>query len=374
MAPIHFFFCGGGGGETPSAGWAGAAVASENRECANPLLFFFLGGGGPFQLDGRILDSPVRRSRARIGNAPIHFFFFSWGGGDPLSWMAPIHFLFLWGGGGDPFSWMGAFLILRCGVRERESGMRQSTSVFFSWGGGGDPFSWMGAFLILRCGVRERESGMRQSTSLFFLGGGGDPLSWMAPIHFFFCGGGGDPFSWMGAFLILRCGVRERESGMRQLTSVFFSWGGGGGPFQLDGRILDSPVRRSRARIGNAPIHFFVFSWGGGRPPQLDGANPLFVSVGGGGDPFSWMGAFLILRCGVRERESGMRQSTSSFFSWGGGRPPQLDGRILDSPVRRSRARIGNAPIHFFFFCGGGGVLFSHRLISRNIWLKAPFA
>ena len=159
----------------------------------------------------------------------------------------------------------------------------------------------------------------------------------------------------MGAFLILRCGGRERESGMRQSTSVFFSWGGG--PFQLDGRILDSPVRRSRARIGNAPIHF------------------CFFFLRGGGDPFSWMGAFLILRCGVRERESEMRQSTSLFFlgggetpsvGWrqstfcfcggGGGRPLQLDGRILDSPVRRSRARIGNAPIHFcFFFLGGGG-------------------
>ena len=191
----------------------------------------------PLQLNERILDSPVRRSRARIGNAPIHFF--------------------LWGGT------MGTFLILRCGVRERESGMRQSTSSFFSWGGGGDPLSWMGAFLILRCGVRERESGMRQSI-------------------------------------------------------FFFLWGGGG-PFQLDGRILDSPVRRSRARIGNAPIHFFVFSWGGGRPPQLDGANSVIFSVGGGGDPFSWMGAFLILRCGVRERESGMRQSTSFFFLGGGG-------------------------------------------------------
>ena len=49
----------------------------------------------------------------------------------------------------------------------------------------------------------------------------------------------------MGAFLILRCGVRERESGMRQ--SIFVPVGGGG-PFQLDGRILDSPVQRSRAR------------------------------------------------------------------------------------------------------------------------------
>ena len=85
----------------------------------------------------------------------------------------------------------------------------------------------------------------------------------------------------MGAVLILRCGVRERESGMRQSTSLFF--------------------------LG-----------GGGKPPQLDGANPLFVSVGGGG-------------------------------------PLQLDGRILDSPARRSRARIGNAPIHFFFFFLGGG-------------------
>ena len=112
----------------------------------------------------------------------------------------------------------------------------------------------------------------------------------------------------MGAFLILRCGVRKRESGMRQ---------------------------------------------------------SIFVPVGGGGDPFSWMGAFLILRCGVRERESGMRQSIfvplgggggiRFFFVLGGGRPPQLDGRILDSPVRRSRARIGNAPIHFCFPVGGGG-------------------
>ena len=208
-------------------------------------------GGGPFQLDGHILDSPVRRSRARIGNAPIHFFFF-----------------FLGGGGGDPLSWMGAFLILRCGVRERESGMRQSTSFFFC-GGGGDPFSWMGAFLILRRGVRERESGMRQSTSSFF--------SW----------GGGDPFSWMGAFLILRCGVRERESGMRQSTSLFFLGGGGeldganplfvsvggGRPLQLDGRILDSPVRRSRARIGNAPIHFFFFFLGGGETPSVGWAH-----------------------------------------------------------------------------------------------------
>ena len=86
------------------------------------------------------------------------------------------------------------------------------------------------------------------------------------------------------------------------------------------------------------------------------------------------MGAFLIFRRGVRERESGMRQSTSLFFSFGGGETPsvgwrqstsffflggggpfQLDGRILDSPVRRSRARIGNAPIHFFFFSLGGG-------------------
>ena len=33
-------------------------------------------------------------------------------------------------------------------------------------------------------------------------------------------------------------------------------------------------------------------------------------------------------------------------------RPLQLNERILDSPVRRSRARIGNAPIHFS--CGGG--------------------
>ena len=189
----------------------------------------------------------MRRSRARIGNAPIHFFVFSWGGGRPPQL------------------------------------------------------------------------------------DGANPL-------FVSVGGGGDPFSWMGAFLILRCGVRERESGMRQSTSSFFSWGGGETP-QLDGRILDSPVRRSRARIGNAPIHFFVFSWGGGRPPQLDGANPLIVSVGGGGDPFSWMGAFLILRCGVRERESGMRQSTSLFsLGGGGGRPPQLDGA---NPL--------------FFSVGGGG-------------------
>ena len=155
---------------------------------------------------------------------------------------------------------MGAFLILRCGVRERESGMRQS--IFFPVGGG-DPFSWMGAFLILRCGVRERESGMRQSTSLFFLGGGETP-----------------------------------SVGWRQSTFCFC--GGGGRPLQLDGRILDSPVRRSRARIGNAPIHFFFFF------------------LGGGGDPLSWMGAFLILRCGVRKRGSGMRQSTSSFFCRGG--------------------------------------------------------
>ena len=156
----------------------------------------------------------------------------------------------------------------------------------------------MGTFLILRCGVRERESGMRQSTSSFFS-----------------LGGGGDPLSWMGAFLILRCGVRERESGMRQ--STFFFHCGGGGPFQLDGRILDSPVRRSRARIGNAPIHFFVFSWGGGTP-SVGWRQSTFFSVGGGGDPFSWMGAFLILRCGVRERESGIRQSTSFFFLGGG--------------------------------------------------------
>ena len=176
----------------------------------------------------------------------------------------------------------------------------------------------MGAFLILRCGVRERESGMRQSTSLFFLGGGRPPqLDGANPLFVSVGGGGGDPFSWMGAFLILRCGVRERESGMRQSTSSFFSWGGG--------------------------------------------------------DPLSWMGAFLILRCGVRERQSGMRQSTSLSFLGGGrppqldganplfvsvgggGRPLQLDGRILDSPVRRSRARVGNAPIHFFFFFLGGG-------------------
>ena len=191
---------------------------------------FSVGGGGPFQLDGRILDSPVRRSRARIGNAPIHFFVFSWGGETP------------------------------------SVGWRQST--FFSVGGGGDPFSWMGAFLILRLGVRERESGMRQS------------------------------------------------------TSSFFSWGGG--PFQLDGRILDSPVRRSRARIGNAPIHFFVFSWGGGDPLSWMAPNHFLFLWGGGGDPFSWMGAFLILRCGVRERESGMRQSTSSFFLGGGGETPSV--------------------------------------------------
>ena len=109
---------------------------------------------------------------------------------------------------------MGAFLILRCGVRERESGMRQS--IFVPVGGGG-AFSWMGAFLILRCGVRERESGMRQSTS------------WMGAFLIFVPvggGGGGDPFSWMGAFLILRCGVRERESGMRQ--SIFVPVEGGG--------------------------------------------------------------------------------------------------------------------------------------------------
>ena len=268
-------------------------VASENRECANPLHCF------------------------------------SWGGGDPLSWM-------------------GAFLILRRGVRERESGMRQS---IFSCGGGGDPFSWMGTFLILRCGVRERELGMRQSTSSFFLGGAGGRPPQLdgrildspgrrsrarirnAPIHSFFFLWGGDPFSWMGTFLILRCGVRERESGMRQSTSLFFFLGGGG-PFQLDGRILDSPVRRSRARIGNAPIHSVFFPVGGG-PFQLDGrflilrrgvreresgmrqSTSLFFL--GGGDPFSWMGAFLILRCGVRERESGMRQSTSLFFLLGGG-------------------------------------------------------
>ena len=180
---------------------------------------------------------------------------------------------------------------------------------------------------------------MRQSTSSFFLGGGG-----------------GRPPQLDGR--ILDSPVRRSRARIGNAPIHFLFFCGGGGPFQLDGRILDSPVRRSRARIGNAPIHFFVFSWGGGRPPQLDGANPLFfLWGGGGGDPFSWMGAFLILRCGVRERESGMRQSTSSFFSWGGGRPPQLDGRILDSPVRRSRARIGNAPIHFLFFCGGGGTL-----------------
>ena len=289
-------------------------VRRSQARIGNAPIHFFLWGGGPFQLDGRILDSPVRRSRARIGNAPIHFFFF-----------------FL-GGGGDPLSWMGAFLILRCGVRERESGMRQST-FFFLWGGG--PFQLDGRildspvrrsrarignapihFFFFLSGGETPSVGWRQSTFFSVGGGGGGPLQLdgrildspvrrsrarigNAPIHFFFFLGGGDPFSWMGAFLILRCGVRERESGMRQSTSFFFL--------------------------------------GGGRPPQLDGANPLFVSVGGGGDPFSWMGAFLILRCGVRERESGMRQSTS------------------------------------FFFCGGG-VLFSHRLISRNIWLKAPFA
>ena len=190
--------------------------------------FFSCGGGGPFQLDGRILDSPVRRSRARIGNAPIHFFVFSWGGGDPLSWMAPIHFFFLWGGGGRPLQLDGR--ILDSPVRRSRARIGNAPIHFcFFFLGGGDPFSWMGAFLILRCGVRERESGMRQSTSLFLLGGGGDPLSWMAPIHFLFLwGGGGDPFSWMGAFLILRCGVRERESGMRQATSFFFCGGGGG--------------------------------------------------------------------------------------------------------------------------------------------------
>ena len=229
---------------------------------------------------------------------------------------------------------MGAFLILRCGVRERESGMRQSTSLFFLGGGGRPPqldganplfFSVGGGGRPLQLDGRILDSPARRSRArignapihffFVFSWGGGDPLSWMAPIHFLFLwGGGGDPFSWMGAFLILRCGVRERESGMRQSTS-------------------------------------FLFFLGGGETPSVGWRQSTFCFCGGGGggDPFSWMGAFLILRCGVRERESGMRQSTSLFFSWGGGRPPQLDGRILDSPVRRSRARIGNAPIHFFF-------------------------
>ena len=38
----------------------------------------------PLQLNERILDSPVRRSRARIGNAPIHFFL--WGGTFSAGW------------------------------------------------------------------------------------------------------------------------------------------------------------------------------------------------------------------------------------------------------------------------------------------------
>ena len=180
----------------------------------------------------------------------------------------------------------------------------------------------MGAFLILRCGVRERESGMRQSTFCFSVGGG--PLSWMAPILFFFCGAGGRPLQLDGR--ILDSPVRRSRARIGNAPIHFFFFLGGGGPFQLDGRILDSPVRRSRARIGNAPIHFFVFSFGGGRDP-LSWMAPihfLFLWGGGGGDPFSWMGAFLILRCGVRERESGMRQSTSSFFSWGGGETPSV--------------------------------------------------
>ena len=217
---------------------------------------------------------------------------------------------------------MGAFLILRCGVRERESGMRQST-LFFPVGGGG-PFQLDGR--ILDSPVRRSRARIGNAPIhffFFFLGGGETPsVGWRQSTFFFLWGGGGSPFSWMGAFLILRCGVRERESGMRQSTSVFFL--GGGGPFQLDGRILDSPVRRSRARIGNAPIHFFVFSWGGGETPSVGWRQSTFCFCGGGGDPFSWMGAFLILRCGVRERESGMRQSTSSFFSWGGGETPSV--------------------------------------------------
>ena len=349
----------GGGGRPPQLDGRilDSPVRRSRARIGNaPIHFFFfpVGGGGPFQLDGRILDSPVRRSRARIGNAPIHFFFFFLGGGETPSvgWRQSTFFSV--GGGGDPFSWMGAFLILRCGVRKRESGMRQSTSFFFL-GGGGDPFQLDGR--ILDSPVRRSRARIGNAPIhffLFFLWGGGRPLQLdgrildspvrrsrarigNAPIHFFFfLGGGGTPFSWMGAFLILRCGVRERESGMRQSTSSFFSWGG--------------------------------------ETPSVGWRQSTFVSVGGGGDPFSWMGAFLILRCGVRERESGMRQSTSSFFSWGGGRPLSWMGAFLILRCGVRERESGMRQSTSFFFLWGGGVLFSHRLISRNIWLKAPFA